>query len=872
MRLRLLKGRSASQGAALSTILPHGCRVARQRYAGTHSAKGRVCRMPGFDAFVQTDNGEKAPLTAEWKSEWSSASLAAEPRVQIIVIHKAVDLIDWRSNLLALTPSESALMRKAIVGSRKLSEEEKAERLRVLDRERRVLIHKAVAHPDKTQLTMPLHDKPAIVRQTIRPGDPHPTMPHLKPSSPVDLQRAKSRGVVVPPTSWGLHISDDPNAKVQATWHDSKGRKQYGYHQHAIEERDAHKFEAVHHFANALPKIRSQVQEHLKLPGAHPDRVKAAVVHLMDKSGIRVGSEEYAKENETYGASSLRKEHVSLHNGDEVHLHFTGKHNKEQSPIVKDKALHDTIKHLHSLPGERLFQHEEKGKLTPTTERHIRDYLKPHGVTPKQYRTYHATKKAAEHLLSQPHTEDAAQREKHITGAVKHVSEFLGNTPTVARGSYINPAILDAYRKGHLTKESVIKALHPLSERSAHHEINHDQYVTLLQKIEKLLKEQKVSDSGSRKTGRRKKIIRIRKAVSSPCTVYLVSHGESEMNKPKDLITGWKNPPLDADGKKQALALARHLSKLGVKRIVTSDLKRARQTADIIGQELGIKVEANEVYRPQKMGQYEGQTSESVRPKMASYVIDHPDEPIPGGESFNAFAKPFLADLSKLVSSCHETTVLVTHSRNLALAAAAEGGKTDCKKYLEHDVETGAILKLTKAPGGWKSEWITDHTPVRKAIDKRGGPNTTMDLESRELAKPSPSSKPSGSLGQTAFPANHVVHKVVSFDGQHLGVMIHPHNGTKEGILKSAKHLHRMAADQYPGWQGRSETNSMTAATGEHGEAKYAISPNLAHVAKIGSKEAKYIFGDLNSAPTKKAIVIITKAHPHPTLIRIRRT
>jgi len=267
------------------------------------------------------------------------------------------------------------------------------------------------------------------------------------PSTADDRQKAKDRGAIVPPTSWDLWVNPDPNGKIVAKWKDAKGRTQAAYSAEAVANRDAHKFEGLHAFKSALPKIRESVESDLDKSDAQKERVAAAVVKLIDATTMRVGSEKYAKENGTYGASSLRKDHVKVE-GDTVTMSFVGKHNQNWERSVKDSKLASAVSHLMSLPGDRVFQfHSADGSLRPLTEQAVGEYLKPFGATPKQFRTYHASELAFHFLRELGVPKSEADAKKNIAIAVKKTSEILGNTPAVARSSYIAPAILDSYAR-----------------------------------------------------------------------------------------------------------------------------------------------------------------------------------------------------------------------------------------------------------------------------------------------------------------------------------------------------------------------------------------------------------------------------------------
>lgn len=283
----------------------------------------------------------------------------------------------------------------------------------------------------------------------LKPGDPHPL--GYEPSTKEQRDQVKQMtGKAVPPASWGLKVHADPNSRYAATWYDSKGKRQQLYSQHGEEERSAHKFGRLEHFTHVLPQLRNAVKKDLQRNDADPQRVAAAVVALVDKTAMRIGSEEYAREHETYGASSLRKQHVSI-KGNRIQFHFRGKHAKEHDRTVQDALLAEVIRHMMDLPGDRLFQARgAKGDLLPMTEQRVRDYLKPLGINPKEFRTYHATKRATEILLSMPEAKTEKERQKNVTACIKAVSEELGNTPAVCRAAYVNPEVIEAYLKGGL--------------------------------------------------------------------------------------------------------------------------------------------------------------------------------------------------------------------------------------------------------------------------------------------------------------------------------------------------------------------------------------------------------------------------------------
>jgi len=208
-----------------------------------------------------------------------------------------------------------------------------------------------------------------------------------------------------------------------------------------------------------LPALRDRIETDLQKEGLDKDRVGAAVTKIMDMTTMRVGSEEYATKSvsgkgllnahsqDSFGASSLRKVHVEV-NGDTVKFSFPGKSRKDWERTITDSALAKTITELKTLPGDKLMQHvDAKGMVRPFTETHTRDYMASNHLTPKNLRTYHASRIADESLQKAGTPHNSKEAESHITAAVKTVSEHLGNTPAIARQSYINPSILEAHRQ-----------------------------------------------------------------------------------------------------------------------------------------------------------------------------------------------------------------------------------------------------------------------------------------------------------------------------------------------------------------------------------------------------------------------------------------
>lgn len=260
----------------------------------------------------------------------------------------------------------------------------------------------------------------------------HPTLA-LPLATEQQIADARALGAAVPPSAWGVEIVGGP--KVLATWFDLRGRKQAAYSAAAVEARAERKFGAMLAFGEQIPNIRRAVAADLR---SADERVRAcaAVVAIIDQTTMRIGSAAYSAENETYGASSLLKSHLSF-KGKCAVFSFTGKHHVEHRVTVTGADL------LAALRGFAADAHGEK--LFPVNETQVRAYLGAFGVSPKQFRTYHATRIAAQMLEAAGAPANEAAAKKIIATTCKAVAAVLGNTPAMARASYINPAILADY-------------------------------------------------------------------------------------------------------------------------------------------------------------------------------------------------------------------------------------------------------------------------------------------------------------------------------------------------------------------------------------------------------------------------------------------
>ncbi|PLS79808.1 MAG: DNA topoisomerase I [Chloroflexi bacterium] len=268
-------------------------------------------------------------------------------------------------------------------------------------------------------------------------------------TDPKVLERIKSLGI--PPAYTDVWISPWANGHIQATGRDAKGRKQYRYHPRWREVRDETKYGRMMAFGQALPLIREQTEKHLSLPGMPREKVLATVVRLLETTLIRVGNDEYAKTNKSYGLTTMRDKHVDI-SGSTVRFEFRGKSGKNHTISIKDRRLANIVKRSRDLPGYELFQYlDEDGQRRDVTSDDVNAYLREitgQEFTAKDFRTWAGTVLAALALQAAEPYEKESQAKKNIVAAIQSVSERLGNTPSICRKCYVHPAILDAYLEG----------------------------------------------------------------------------------------------------------------------------------------------------------------------------------------------------------------------------------------------------------------------------------------------------------------------------------------------------------------------------------------------------------------------------------------
>jgi DNA topoisomerase-1 len=266
------------------------------------------------------------------------------------------------------------------------------------------------------------------------------------------------RGLAVPPAWMDVWICPKENGHIQATGRDARGRKQYRYHPDWQNHRDRDKYERILDFARALPRIRARVVRDMAKRGAQREKVLATIVCLLDKTLIRVGNNEYAKNNGSYGLTTLRARHLAIE-GSELRFNFKGKSGKTWRLRMKDRRLARVARAIQELPGQQLFQYlGDDGVVRSVDSADVNDYLREIAgpdVSAKDFRTWAGTVLAATALSAMGSFETKTQAKMNLTRAITAVAERLGNTPTICRKCYVHPEIVACYLEGGLPKISV---------------------------------------------------------------------------------------------------------------------------------------------------------------------------------------------------------------------------------------------------------------------------------------------------------------------------------------------------------------------------------------------------------------------------------
>src|SRR5437899_10128627 len=264
-----------------------------------------------------------------------------------------------------------------------------------------------------------------------------------------DEQRlVRIKRLAIPPAWTEVWICPSANGHIQATGRDARGRKQYRYHERWREVRDENKFDRLAEFAKALPNIRRRVAQDLKLPALPRRKVLATIVRLLERTFIRIGNEEYARENKSFGLTTLKNRHVKVR-GAQVRFRFRGKSKRPHEVDVNDNRMAKVIAKCQDLHGQDLFHYvDEDGEMRDITSQDVNEYLRQiagEDFTAKDFRTWRGTGLAASALSTQGNFETKKQAKSNIKTAICAVAELLGNTPAVCRKCYIHPVIVEAY-------------------------------------------------------------------------------------------------------------------------------------------------------------------------------------------------------------------------------------------------------------------------------------------------------------------------------------------------------------------------------------------------------------------------------------------
>ena len=263
---------------------------------------------------------------------------------------------------------------------------------------------------------------------------------------------ARVRALAVPPAWIDVWICPAPNGYLQATGRDARGRKQYRYHKRYRNRREAAKYERLIAFASALPKIRARVDDDLARNGLDRQKVLAAIVRLLELTLIRVGNDEYARLNRSFGLTTLRDRHASVR-GSSVRFRFRGKSGRLHEVGLRDRRLAAIVRRCQDLPGQELFQYVgEDGEPVDIASDDVNDYLRSIApeVTAKDFRTWAGTVLAYRALRALDPPESDREATRNVVAAIRETAGLLGNTPAVCRKAYVHPVVVEAYLDGRL--------------------------------------------------------------------------------------------------------------------------------------------------------------------------------------------------------------------------------------------------------------------------------------------------------------------------------------------------------------------------------------------------------------------------------------
>jgi DNA topoisomerase-1 len=308
----------------------------------------------------------------------------------------------------------------------------------------------AAASADLSYVT---DDAPGIRRRRSGKGFTYIGPDGRRIDDPATLARIRS--LAVPPAYTDVWICPDPSGHIQATGRDARGRKQYRYHPGWAEVRDAAKYDGLVAFGRALPRLRRRIAADVGRRGLQRERVVAAVAWLLDNALVRVGNPAYARDNKSFGLTTLRSRHADVE-GTRVLFRFKGKSGREWRLKLADRRIARVVRSCQELPGQILFQYEADGARRAVTSDDVNAYLREIGgaaLSSKHFRTWAATVIAAERLAALPPPETKRAAARAMNAALDRVAARLGNTRAVCRRCYVHPLVLDRYAAGTLASE-----------------------------------------------------------------------------------------------------------------------------------------------------------------------------------------------------------------------------------------------------------------------------------------------------------------------------------------------------------------------------------------------------------------------------------
>ncbi len=295
---------------------------------------------------------------------------------------------------------------------------------------------------------------------------------------------ARIRDLAIPPAYTDVWISADPSAHIQATGRDQKGRKQYRYHPDWMTERAGTKFARLIEFAEALPSLRNRIKADMALPGLPRAKVLATVASLLETTLIRVGNEDYARKNRSFGLTTLRRRHVRV-DGSELRFDFKGKSGKQWRVSVRDRRVARVLRACQELPGQTLFRYRDAdGEALAVTSADVNDYLREvtgEEITAKDFRTWAGTVMAAAALAELPPQDSAKASARALKDVIDRVAQKLGNTPTVCRQSYVHPGVVTGFLEARFLWPPPTKAIHAAVEKGLR--LEEAQTLAMLRKI-----------------------------------------------------------------------------------------------------------------------------------------------------------------------------------------------------------------------------------------------------------------------------------------------------------------------------------------------------------------------------------------------------